>query len=203
MAQDFAKQRTPPAPPGKSGRGTTRTEAPSRWNWFLSGLIVGILTTAGSYIGVQYYQSRNPGVLDIVEPAPTPESLPAFDFGFYDELASAEVAVTDPQQAQESSGSTDQGESTGNPPPPSANLSQQDQSNYLLQAGSFQVRQEAEERRAKIMLLNMTADVVPGIVAGRTWYRVQVGPYAGREHAEEARRSLSANNIDSIPLLVR
>ncbi len=75
--------------------------------------------------------------------------------------------------------------------------------NYLLQAGSFQDRQEAEERRAKITLMNMGTEIVPGVVAGRTWYRVQVGPFAGRDSAEDARKELSANNIDSIPLLMR
>src|SRR5690606_38027650 len=39
---------------------------------------------------------------------------------------------------------------------------------YLLQAGSFQDRQDAENRRAKIILLNLNANVVPGVVAGRT-----------------------------------
>jgi cell division protein FtsN len=74
---------------------------------------------------------------------------------------------------------------------------------YLLQAGSFQDRQDAESRRAKIILLNLNANVVPGVVAGRTWQRVQVGPFSGRQSAEEARALLSANNIDSIPLIVR
>ena len=75
--------------------------------------------------------------------------------------------------------------------------------NFLLQAGSFQDKLEADERRAKITLLNMSAEIVPGVVAGRTWYRVQVGPFNGRNAAEDARKHLSASNIDSIPLLMR
>jgi cell division protein FtsN len=51
--------------------------------------------------------------------------------------------------------------------------------------------------------MNMSAEIVPGVVAGRTWYRVQVGPFAGRDNAEAARKKLSASNIDSIPLLMR
>jgi cell division protein FtsN len=74
---------------------------------------------------------------------------------------------------------------------------------YLLQAGSFQNRQDAESRRAKIILLNLNANVVPGVVAGRTWQRVQVGPFSGRQNAEAARALLSENNIESIPLIVR
>jgi cell division protein FtsN len=78
-----------------------------------------------------------------------------------------------------------------------------DMRQYLLQAGSFQNRQEAENRRARIVLLNLSANVVPGVVAGRTWQRVQVGPFNGRQSADDARAVLSANNIESIPLIVR
>jgi cell division protein FtsN len=49
----------------------------------------------------------------------------------------------------------------------------------------------------------MNASVVPGMVSGRTYHRVQVGPFASRRNAEEARDQLSANNIDSIPLVIR
>jgi cell division protein FtsN len=84
-----------------------------------------------------------------------------------------------------------------------ASASSADMRQYLLQAGSFQDRQDAESRRARIILLNLNANVVPGVVAGRTWQRVQVGPFNGRQNAEAARALLSENNIDSIPLIVR
>jgi hypothetical protein len=86
---------------------------------------------------------------------------------------------------------------------PAAAPASADARQYLLQAGSFQDRQDAESRRAKIILLNLNANVVPGVVAGRTWQRVQVGPFNGRQSAEQARALLSENNIESIPLIVR
>jgi cell division septation protein DedD len=92
-------------------------------------------------------------------------------------------------------------------PPPATTVAtapaSSDTRQYLLQAGSFQDRQDAESRRAKIILLNLNANVVPGVVAGRTWQRVQVGPFSGRQNAEAARALLSENQIDSIPLIVR
>ena len=51
--------------------------------------------------------------------------------------------------------------------------------------------------------MNLDANVVPGIVAGKTWHRVQVGPFAGRRAAEEARDVLSSSNIDTIVLKLR
>lgn len=74
---------------------------------------------------------------------------------------------------------------------------------YLLQAGSFQSNSDAESHRARIILLNMDARVVPGTVSGQTWYRVQVGPFAGRQSAEAARDNLAANAIESIPLRMK
>src|SRR5690606_34846738 len=85
----------------------------------------------------------------------------------------------------------------------SAETQEADMPRYLLQAGSFQNQQDAEGRRASIILLNLDANVVPGVVAGKTWHRVQVGPFNGRQAAENARDSLSANNIDTIVLRVR
>src|SRR5690606_12871884 len=75
--------------------------------------------------------------------------------------------------------------------------------NYLLQAGSFQNRDDAEKQRARILLLNMNTAITQGVVSGRTFYRVQVGPFPGRQSAEAARNALAENSIESIPLLMR
>ncbi|MDR2213309.1 MAG: SPOR domain-containing protein [Pseudomonadales bacterium] len=93
--------------------------------------------------------------------------------------------------------------STASSTAPAAASAASDTRQYLLQAGSFQNRQDAESRRARILLLNLNASVVPGVVSGRTWQRVQVGPFNGRQSAEAARTLLAENNIDSIPLIVR
>ena len=61
---------------------------------------------------------------------------------------------------------------------------------------------DAESRRARILLLNMHASIAEGIVVGRTHYRVQVGPIAGRQNAETARNLLAGNDIESILLRV-
>lgn len=154
------------------------------------------------------YQSMHAGSRQAGNGQATPAKLPVFDFGFYHELANAEVAVKVP--AEPGPGPTSATVSKVASPvvattTAAASAAQPDVQavNYLLQAGSFQDKQEADERRAKITLLNMSADIVPGVVGGRTWYRVQVGPFAGRNAAEDARKQLSASNIDSLPLLMR
>ncbi len=202
MAQDFAKQRPPQQQAArKSGKPTVRRSS-SHWSWFGTGVFAGMLLAVGGYLGFLHYQSLNPSTLETAsQQAPTEQ--PDFDFGFYQELATAEVAVALPADATTAAGgavATNPGAAGAGQP---ATPQQAAVPNYLLQAGSFQDRQEAEERRAKITLMNMGTEIVPGVVAGRTWYRVQVGPFAGRDSAEDARKELSANNIDSIPLLMR
>lgn len=198
MAQDFAKQRPPQQQARKSSK--PRPSSSAHWNWFFSGILLGALLAVGGYLGFMRYQAMQPAAQEVAGGAQTPQELPAFEFDFYRELATADVTVSVPTDdaaapATGAAALVATAQTTATTAEPAVN--------FLLQAGSFQDRQEAEERRAKITLLNMSAEIVPGVVAGRTWYRVQVGPFAGRPAAEEARKQLSANNIDSLPLLMR
>lgn len=201
MAQDFAKQRQhSPAQNRKPARGPQRPAKRSYWSWYFSGMFSGALAMVFAYYGYERYQTlmqESPAAEAIAE---AQEELPDFDFGFYQELATAEVNVNKPpaQGVETTPGSTATIAAAQTSTPAEAqNVS------YLLQAGSFQDRQDAEERRAKIILLNLDAQISAGVVSGRTWYRVQVGPFPNRGGADEARNLLSASNIDSIPLLMR
>lgn len=218
MAQDFAKKRVAAdAAHRRPQRAATRLveESPptQHWNWFFSGLFCGFLTVGIGYLGLVR--------LDTGSSAQTAESesrgetassnRPVFDFGFYGELENAEITVAAPPRPSAQTAATAPAgntrpasttaaaTATATASPPAAVAT----ARYLLQAGSFQDRQEAENRRAKIILLNLGARIDQGVVSGRTWYRVQVGPFNGRSEAESARDLLSENNIDSIPLLLR
>ena len=201
MAQDFAKQR-PPQQQAARKPAKGKASSSSRWSWFFSGVFVGVALVAGGYFGFLQYQSLQPVTTEGASGSQASPELPAFEFDFYRELATADVPINVPDD-----GSAAPTAATATPAPQSAPATTAAAAepviNFLLQAGSFQNRQEADERRAKITLMNMSAEIVPGVVAGRTWYRVQVGPFAGRPAAEEARKQLSANNIDSLPLLMR
>ena len=208
MAQDFAKQHPPQQQASrKPARGLRPPARVSRLNWFISGFLFGVLCLAGGYIALLQYQNKHAETLEASASKTAPAKLPAFQFGFYHDLSKAEVPVKTPDSSPTTTATnpttvkaaaTTHTASTETPAgaEPAA-------VNFLLQAGSFQDKLEADERRAKITLLNMSAEIVPGVVAGRTWYRVQVGPFNGRNAAEDARKHLSASNIDSIPLLMR
>jgi len=211
MAQDFAKQRNQePARrrPARAATRTTKEPEKTHWSWFFSGLMAGVILAIAAYLGVMKLDNAATEVAQSTPNAESPAELPAFRFGFYEELARAEVEVrAAPGQgvAADTTQAANLPSASLETPPATATASPTDpaQLSYLLQAGSFQNRQDADNQRARIILLNMNASVVPGMVSGRTYHRVQVGPFASRRNAEEARDQLSANNIDSIPLVIR
>jgi cell division protein FtsN len=211
MSHDFAKQRQPTGTRSRPQRYATRTsELPSQshWGWFLSGIFCGFLIVGIGYLGLIKLDTAITETAQAPGAASEPANRPTIDYRFYEELANAQVAVPVPETAGEAAAA---GAVQGREEPasqdaqtePAVVAQVEDNVRYLLQAGSFQDRQDAENRRVKILLLNMEASVVPGVVSGRTWYRVQVGPFNGRSVADTARNALSENNIDSIPLLLR
>jgi cell division protein FtsN len=205
MAQDFAKQRSNPDG-NKRKRAVSKSPPPgnANWSWFFSGLMTGVIVSIAAYLGVLKLEEDVAESAQAAQVGTSPEEQPAYTF--YDVLTNAEVTVDAPPDAA----ATDT-LAGSNPPasttPPAAGQSvaaaaEERPSLYLLQAGSFQNQEDAESRRGQIILLNMNASVVEGVVQGRTRYRVQVGPFAGRQSAEDARNLLSANDLESIAMLV-
>jgi hypothetical protein len=190
MPQDFAKQRNTgngkKTAVRKPARAATRAQSSSdsHWSWFLVGLMTGLFAAFILYLGfVRPAETTGTPAATIPDSQIAPGSTRG-DFGFYEYLPSAEVQV-DVVQVEE------------RPSPV------EDTNQFMLQAGSFQDRQDAESRRASVILLNFDASVVPGVVGGKTWHRVQVGPFTGRQSADIARNTLSENNIDTLVLVLR
>lgn len=72
---------------------------------------------------------------------------------------------------------------------------------YVLQAGSFKSEAEADKRRATILMLGLPVKVVKvPVKPGETWYRVVVGPFAGKSAAQTARSNLRSNGVDTLVL---
>ena len=70
---------------------------------------------------------------------------------------------------------------------------------FLLQAGAFQRLEDAQAQRAKLALLGVEARIVDREQsAGRTVYRVRIGPYDKRSDAELVKDKLSASGVESV-----
>lgn len=70
--------------------------------------------------------------------------------------------------------------------------------NYILQVRSYDDPDQADARRAEIILNGLSADVVQSTEHGKVWYRVISGPYDSQEAAVIAQQTLQHSGIDSI-----
>ncbi|MFO1213508.1 MAG: SPOR domain-containing protein [Burkholderiaceae bacterium] len=68
---------------------------------------------------------------------------------------------------------------------------------FFAQAGAFTRADDAEAQRAKLALMGLDAKVTEREQAGRTVYRVRVGPFEARGQADAAIERLQAAGVDS------
>jgi len=71
---------------------------------------------------------------------------------------------------------------------------------YLLQAGAFRSAEDADRRRAMILLQDLPARTAAVSRDGSTWHRVLVGPFDSRRAARSAQLALLREDIDSLVL---
>lgn len=69
---------------------------------------------------------------------------------------------------------------------------------YMLQVKSYADPDQADARRAEIILNGLSADVVQTIENEQVWYRVISGPYPSQDAAVIAQQTLQHSGIDSI-----
>ena len=69
--------------------------------------------------------------------------------------------------------------------------------NYFIQAGAFRTPEDAEQQRAKLLLLGMQARVSERDQAGRTVYRDRVGPFETKDDADKVKNRLDNNSIET------
>lgn len=78
-----------------------------------------------------------------------------------------------------------------------------DPTNYYLQAGSFQVSEEADNLKAKLALLGIEARVETATIPEKgVWYRVRVGPFDSVSDFTKMRETLAQNGVTASPVKV-
>lgn len=68
---------------------------------------------------------------------------------------------------------------------------------YFIQAGAFRTPEDAEQQRAKLVLLGLQAKVTEREQSGRTVYRVRLGPFDKKDDADRAKERLDNNSIET------
>ena len=69
--------------------------------------------------------------------------------------------------------------------------------NYFIQAGAFRTAEDAEQQRARLLLLGMQAKVTEREQAGRTMYRVRVGPFDKKDDADRIKDRLDNSSVET------
>jgi cell division protein FtsN len=82
------------------------------------------------------------------------------------------------------------------------NRLQTDQYRWILQAGSFQEPDDADELRASLLLLGLDASTTEVEVTGETWHRVIVGPFDTELERNRAQDRLAQAEISALPLRI-
>ncbi|MEZ5607579.1 MAG: SPOR domain-containing protein [Burkholderiaceae bacterium] len=68
---------------------------------------------------------------------------------------------------------------------------------YFVQAGAFRAQGDAEAQRARLSLMGVEARVSEREQAGRTVYRVRVGPFQNRDAADRVKARLDDNGLEA------
>jgi cell division protein FtsN len=178
------------------------------WVWMLSGLMIGLL------IALLVYLSQQPGMSESKEvvqtkplakktvtekiskpekkPVTKPETKPVKDnslrYEFYTVLPESEIVIPEQELMQRERQS------------PAA---QQKKHAYILQAGSFRKKQQAETLKARLALLGVESSVERVVVTGDIWYRIKIGPFVSVREINSVRNRLLHNNINAILIRAR
>ena len=78
-----------------------------------------------------------------------------------------------------------------------------DGTRYLLQAGAFQASGQAEEMKAHIAMLGLSARVESAAINGSTVYRVRMGPYGTASDLADAKRKLAGGGLQAMAIKVK
>lgn len=164
--------------------------------WLFTGLLIGLglayFLWSKGYIpqpGADQSTTGDSAVqsspADDEEVAPAGNEPPKSRYDFFTVLPEMEVVVPEQELAEKSQ-------------PAETAAAPSDTGSYILQVGSFRENSDAEQMKARLALLGISARVQPVTVNGATWHRVRVGPVEGARQADAMRNQLANNGIESL-----
>lgn len=74
------------------------------------------------------------------------------------------------------------------------------QKSYLLQAGSFKSKQDAERRKASLALLGVQSSIQSIQIKRDKWHRVRIGPFNDTARLHKTLNTLKQNNIQAMTM---
>ena len=86
------------------------------------------------------------------------------------------------------------------PPANKKTASREEGKRYILQAGSFRNRQDAEKLKATVALLGLEASINQVSIENEKWHRVRIGPVHNRKELNHNLNLLQRNNINAMAM---
>jgi cell division septation protein DedD len=153
---------------------------------YLAGVLTGVFLSFLVYLGTL----PNPAdpALDTGSSPPAAE-IPKPRFDFYTLLPKQTLDEEKKPDAVEPAADVSKPPAASSAPEP-----------FLLQAGAFRQRDDAERRRAELVLLGLTPKLEEISNANGRWFRVYVGPFDSHESMNKARGLMANQNIDTVLL---
>ena len=156
------------------------------WVWLFTGVVTGLFLAFLYYLAGIKPSDQQVKEIQVKPPSlPTDKITPKFDF--YTLLPDREVvAPSEDKQATQ----------------PQAKPSKDQQ--FIIQTGSFRSAQEADSRRAELILMGLDVKIQKvELNPGEAWHRVQVGPFDSSSSLEQAKTTLAENKIEHIVLRLK
>lgn len=160
------------------------------WIWLFTGVATGLFLAFLYYLaGIQTPDSMNGTTPSTSQHSTKPTQAPTFDF--YSVLP--DVSVDAPKRTN-----TDTRPNLPLSTPKGGESSGKNSPAVLLQTGAFSLPKDADRRRAELLLLGLNVNVEKVNVKGRTYHRVQVGPFDTDSALNQAKSLLKQNGIEHI-----
>ncbi len=160
------------------------------WAWLMTGVVTGLFLAFLFYlagINVPEEDAAKP------EPAASGSGKKAPKFDFY-------TVLPDVESMSDKAPKSDTRTRTQKKSPAPEDYARQ----QVIQTGSFQNVQDADRRRAELLLLGLDVKTQKvEISPGQIFHRVQVGPFTNPTALEKARETLNQNNIEHIVLTLK
>ncbi|WP_116368005.1 SPOR domain-containing protein [Parahaliea mediterranea] len=172
--------------PAASRRSTASSKQPRVWRWYGAGVLSGVVGCLALYLVTLPPAPGDEGAEPAPEPSAkaAPQTPPKPRFDFYTVLPEQTIDV-DVEPAE-----------VAQPRATSSNRKEV----YLLQAGSFRQREDADRRRAELLLLGLEPRIEESSADNGRWFRVFVGPFDSRSKMAKARSLTAGQDIDTLLL---
>ncbi len=174
--------------------------------WLAIGLVIGLTVALIIYLDrqpaskVNFAEAVQQELDELRQQNNTPEQQqPAKQtadtkepkFSFYTILTELEVLIPDSELQLE-----DKQDDTGHPDIKTGKQ-------YILQAGSFNSRNDAEKLKASLALLGLEANIQAVRIQNEQWHRVRVGPYNSRHDVYRSLNQLQQHGINAMALEIK